>query len=136
MQYAVTAALHDGEVVLKTFEDAAVRREAIQSFLPKVSVTEGPPPLYPRLAELTVYLKDGAVLERRVEKLRGSKEHPLTDQELIVKGADCCSFGKLNISAAALAQTCFTLDQHPLSALLNAINAGVKASQSAVPKAA
>ena len=136
MQYAVTAALHDGEVVLKTFEDAAVKREAIQSFLPKVTVTEGPPPLYPRWAELTVYLKDGAVLKRRVEKLRGSKEQPLTDQELIVKGADCCSFGKLNISAAALAQTCFTLDQHPLSALLNAINAGVKASQSAVPKAA
>ena len=36
MQYAVAAALHDGEVVLKTFEDAAVQRAAIQAFLPKV----------------------------------------------------------------------------------------------------
>lgn len=108
-------------MVLKTFEDAAVQRGAIQAFLPKVSVTEGTPPLYPRWAELTVYLKDGTVLKRRVEKLRGSQEHPLTDAELIVKGADCCRFGNLNISSAELAQTCFTLDQQPLTALLKSL---------------
>lgn len=129
MQYAVAAALHDGEVVLKTFEDAAVQRAAIQAFLPKVSVTEGAPPLYPRWAELTVYLKDGTVLKRRVEKLRGSKEHPLTDAELIVKGADCCSFGHFNTSAAELAQTCFTLDQQPLTVLLKSLTTAVQASK-------
>ena len=129
MQYAVAAALHDGEVVLKTFEDAAVQRSAIQAFLPKVSVTEGAPPLYPRWAELTVYLKDGTVLKRRVEKLRGSKEHPLTDAELIVKGADCCSFGHFNTSAAELAQTCFTLDQQPLTVLLKSLTTAVQASK-------
>ena len=125
MQYAVTAALHDGEVVLKTFEDAAVQRPSIQAFLPKVSVTEGPPPLYPRWAELTVHLRNGTVLTRRVEKLRGSKEYPLTDDELIAKGADCCSFGGLNISAQALAHTCFTLEQQPLSVLLAALARGL-----------
>ena len=129
MQYAVAAALHDGEVVLKTFEDAAVQRAAIQAFLPKVSVTEGAPPLYPRWAELTVYLKDGTVLKRRVEKLRGSKEHPLTDAELIVKGADCCSLGHFNTSAAELAQTCFTLDQQPLTVLLKSLTTAVQASK-------
>ena len=136
MQYAVTAALHDGEVVLKTFEDSAVQRAAIQAFLPKVIVTEGAPPLYPRWAELTVHLKDGTMLKRRVEKLRGSKEHPLTDEELIVKGADCCSFGNLNISAAALAQTCFTLDQHPLNALLQSLTTAASTSTSGAKKAA
>ncbi len=135
MQYAVTAALHDGAVVLKTFEDAAVQRAAIQAFLPKVNVTEGAPPLYPRWAELTVHLKDGTMLKRRVEKLRGSKEHPLTDAELIIKGADCCSFGQLNISAAELANTCFTLDQQPLGVLLKAL-AGAALSSNASPKMA
>jgi 2-methylcitrate dehydratase PrpD len=129
MQYAVTAALFDGEVVLKTFEDAAVQRVDIQDFLPKVSVTEGAPPLYPRWAELTVYLKDGSILKRRVEKLRGSKEHPLTDADLIIKGSDCCSFGGLNISAADLAQTCFRLDEQPLSVLLESLTRAASASQ-------
>ena len=121
---------------LQTFEDAAVQRAAIQAFLPKVSVTEGAPPLYPRWAELTVYLKDGTVLKRRVEKLRGSQEHPLTDAELIVKGADCCSFGHFNISAAELAQTCFTLDQQPLDALLRTLAGAALASQASSKKAA
>ena len=136
MQYAVTAALHDGAVVLKTFEDAAVQRAAIQAFLPKVNVTEGAPPLYPRWAELTVHLKDGTVLKRRVEKLRGSKEHPLTDAELIIKGADCCSFGQLNISAAELANTCFTLDQQPLGALLQALASAALSSNASSKMAA
>jgi 2-methylcitrate dehydratase PrpD len=136
MQYAVTAALHDGEVVLKTFEDSAVQRADIQAFLPKVSVIEGAPPLYPRWAELAVHLKDGTVLKRRVEKLRGSKEHPLTDAELIVKGADCCHFGGLKISAAELAQTCFTLDQHPLSVLLKTLTTAALASDPSAKKAA
>jgi 2-methylcitrate dehydratase PrpD len=136
MQYAVTAALHDGEVVLKTFEDAAVQRAAIQAFLPKVIVTEGAPPLYPRWAELTVHLKNGTVLKRRVEKLRGSKEHPLTDAELIVKGVDCCSFGGLKISAAELAQTCFALNQQPLSVLLNALASAALSSGTGSKKVA
>jgi hypothetical protein len=123
-------------VVLKTFEDAAVQRAAIQAFLPYVNVTEGAPPLYPRWAELTVHLKDGTVLKRRVEKLRGSKEHPLTDAELIVKGIDCCSFGGLSISAAELAQTCFTLDDQPLNVLLKTLTSAALASDTSAKKAA
>jgi 2-methylcitrate dehydratase PrpD len=136
MQYAVTAALHDGEVVLKTFEDAAVQRAVIQAFLPKVNVSEGAPPLFPRWAEIAVHLKDGAVHKRRIEKLRGSTEYPLTDAELIIKGADCCSFGHLNISATDLAQTCFTLDQQPLSVLLQALSGAALNSSASAEKAA
>ena len=76
------------------------------------------------------------MLKRRVEKLRGSQEHPLTDAELIVKGADCCSFGHFNISAAELAQTCFTLDQQPLDALLRTLAGAALASQASSKKAA
>ena len=53
-----------------------------------------------------------------------------------VKGADCCSFGHFNISAAELAQTCFTLDQQPLDALLRTLAGAALASQASSKKAA
>ncbi len=109
MQYAVAAALHDGKVTLGSFEDAAVRRPAIQAFFPRVTVREADPPLFPRWTELTVRLRSGEAISRRVELLRGSAKSPLSDGELIEKAADCCAYSGLPVSAEALAVTCFNL---------------------------
>jgi hypothetical protein len=54
----------------------------------------------------------------------------------MIKGADCCSFGGLNISAADLANTCFTLDQQPLGVLLKTLTGAALASQASSKKAA
>jgi 2-methylcitrate dehydratase PrpD len=109
MQYAVTAALHDGGVTLRSFEDAAVRRPAIQAFLPNVTTREADPPMFPRWTELTVRLRNGDAITRRVERLRGSAENPLRDAELIEKAADCFAYSGLPVSAEALAAACFNL---------------------------
>jgi 2-methylcitrate dehydratase PrpD len=89
LQYAVAAALADGSVGLPAFEDAAVQRPAIQAFLPMVTKREGSGALNPRYADITVRLKDGRSLHRRVEALRGGPSLPLSDAELAAKLGDC-----------------------------------------------
>lgn len=118
MQYAVTAALLDGEVLLSSFEDAAVQRPIVQSFLSKVHVTEGDPPMFPRWAHINIRLRDGRNIEKRIEHLRGSTQYPLADEALVEKGKDCCAYGGGHVSATDLADRCFALDQLPVSALI------------------
>jgi 2-methylcitrate dehydratase PrpD len=118
MEYAVAAALHDGWVRLASFEDAAVQRPVIQAFLPKVTVTEATPPMFPRWTELAIHLRNGSVLSSRIERLRGSAEFPLSDAELIQKGADCCAFAGAPMSADALAKLCFSIDDMPVRQLM------------------
>jgi 2-methylcitrate dehydratase PrpD len=118
MHYAVAAALHDGAVRLATFEDHAVQRPAIQGFFERVHLSQGEPPMFPRWAELTVHLKSGETIRKRVENLRGSAQFPLTDSELIAKGADCHAYGKLAVDAAELARACFGADDAPLAHVL------------------
>lgn len=101
MQYAVAAALADGDVRLSTFEDAAVRRPEIQAFLGKVRKTQAEGALLPRWTELTLHMKDGTRLTQRVETLRGSAGLPLTDGELTRKVEDCCTFAAARANGPA-----------------------------------
>jgi len=121
MQYAVTAALLDGAVFLSSFEDRAVQRLEVQAFLPKVRVSEGAPPMFPRWAQVRLLLSDGRVLEKRIDTLRGSTECPLSDEALIEKGVDCCAYGQVDISASALAKSCFAIDQLSVRALMDVL---------------
>lgn len=121
MQYAVTAALLDGAVLLSSFEDAAVQRAEVQEFLPKVRVSEGAPPMFPRWAQVRIFLTDGRLIEKRIDKLRGSTEYPLSDEALIEKGVDCCFYGQVDISASELAQSCFDIDQLSVKALIDVL---------------
>lgn len=120
MQYAVAAALHDGHVSLASFEDAAVQRPALQAFFEKVHVSEGDPPMFPRWAEIAIRLRDGRLLPLRIDRLRGSAELPLTDAELVRKGADCCAYGGSSVSAETLATLCFAMDTSSVAALMEA----------------
>ncbi len=125
MQYAVVAALLDRKVSLTSFEDSAVQRPEVQAFLPRVTVREGAPPMFPRWASLRIMLCNGQVLTKRIDQLRGSKELPLTDTELVSKGADCCAYGRPSVDAAKLAQACFSLPQQKLSTVLTALRVSV-----------
>jgi 2-methylcitrate dehydratase PrpD len=130
MQYAVTAALLDGAVLLSSFEDQAVERPSVQAFMSKVHVSEGLPPMFPRWAEIRIQLTDGQTIHKRVERLRGSTELPLSDEALIEKGLDCCRYGEHFVSARDLASSCFALDHLPVSALI-----AVLTGQEALPYA-
>lgn len=93
LQYAVAAALADGEVTLRSFTDEGVRRPAVQAFFPKVTGTEAAGGLLPRWVEITVTLRDGRCLMRRVDTLRGSANEPLSDAALAEKVNDCFAWG-------------------------------------------
>lgn len=94
IQYAMAAALKDGDVRLSSFTDAAVQRPDIQAFMPTVRVSEADGGVLPRWAEITLTLKDGRQFKRRADQLRGSADLPLRDDELIAKAQDCFGFGK------------------------------------------
>ena len=103
LEYAVAAALLDGQIGLATFKDENVQRTAIQKFLPFVQGRSAQgESIMPRWAFLGVYLRDGKRLERRIDALRGSASVPLTDEELMTKAADCCAWAGLRVDPGAL----------------------------------
>lgn len=93
IEYAMIAALQDGEVTLSSFEDAAVQRSIVQERLGDVVVIESAGAVMPRWAEVTLVLRDGRALARRADQLRGSAELPLSDDELRRKAVDCFAHG-------------------------------------------
>ncbi|WP_324275553.1 hypothetical protein [Blastococcus brunescens] len=118
MQFAVAAALLDGEVKLRSFDDEQVRRPQIQQFLPRVTPTEDDGPAFPRFAEVTVHLTDGRTVHRRTEVLRGSAETPLTDDELLEKVADCFGRGGLGVRTSTFADAVFGWADQPVRSVL------------------
>lgn len=101
MEYAMTAALADGTLRLASFDDAAVRRPTIQTFLPCVTADEAEGELLPRWAEVSLQLKDGRALSLRRQALRGGAEDPLSNAELLAKAADCFVHGGGAVTGAA-----------------------------------
>ncbi|WP_338664792.1 MmgE/PrpD family protein [Pararoseomonas sp. SCSIO 73927] len=93
MEFAMAAALADGALRLASFKDAAVRRPALQAFLPNVTADEARGALLPRWAEVTLRLKDGRTLSTRRDALRGGIEDPLSEGDLLAKSADCFAHG-------------------------------------------
>jgi 2-methylcitrate dehydratase PrpD len=110
MQYAVAAALQDGAIGLSSFEDAAVRRPAIQTFLGRVEAREESGEPIPRWNAIRLYTKAGAVLEKRVTTLRGSAQLPLSRDELLAKARDCFGFGGYPAGADAFCDAAHALD--------------------------
>jgi 2-methylcitrate dehydratase PrpD len=89
-QYAVTAALVYRKATLEQFTDEGVRDSRAQAMIQKVQVIVHPeiekdaPP-----AVVTVRLKDGRELTRRVDIATGSPEKPMSLSQLIEKYEGC-----------------------------------------------
>ena len=121
MEYAVAAALADGHVGLASFSDEAVKRPALQAFLPKVFASEASGnAVFPRWTEIRLELHDNSVLLRRVDVLRGSAQEPLSEQALRVKVADCLAWSKSPLIAAHLCDMALDLRHTTVRSLLNA----------------
>jgi 2-methylcitrate dehydratase PrpD len=101
LQYAIAAALADGGVRLASFTDEAVRRPEVQAFFERIAATQAAGSATPRWAEVTLSLFDGRRLTRRVDGLRGSHQHPVSDAELIAKLDDCIRWGATRPSGSA-----------------------------------
>lgn len=122
MQYAVAAALADGAVRLASFEDAAVRRPEVAAFMPRVRTHEASEGgLLPRYAQIAMRLTDGRTLRHRVETQHGAAEDPLSDDELVAKGADCLAHAGRRLDARALFDTAHRMSTSPARSLLDAL---------------
>ncbi len=96
MPYCLSVALLEGSVGLTDFTDERARRADVQEFMPKVRMFVHPEQttrecLPTRFSEVTITLKDGRVLERRVSQAKGQPKNPLTDAQLEAKFRDCAA---------------------------------------------
>lgn len=90
MRYVVAAALIDGEIAIGTFTDDMVRRRKMQDLLDVIRVTEADVDSgEDHWAEVSLTLKSGAVVTRRVDIPRGSPERPLALAEIQQKFTMC-----------------------------------------------
>ena len=79
---------------MSDFDPAAVHREAVRNFFPRVSMEALPEGPGPRSAgfqpeTVTVELTDGRTVARTIHDVRGSPARPLTEIELLEKFDSC-----------------------------------------------
>jgi 2-methylcitrate dehydratase PrpD len=91
MEYCVAAAVLDGAVRLRTFDDDQVRRPEAQDLLRRVEVAYLPKEeaWSSPSTRVTVRLRDGGPLVAEVTRERGSPGDPLSWDELVAKYRDC-----------------------------------------------
>lgn len=106
LPYAMAAAILDGHVSLPSFTDEAVQRPAIKRLQEMVVAEETPGSINPRWARVTVDLRDGRQVSRRVETLRGSRQQPLSDEGLCAKLHDCLSWGGFTAKGEDILDAC------------------------------
>jgi 2-methylcitrate dehydratase PrpD len=96
MPYCVSVALLDRTVGLAQFADQRVGRDDVQAFMPRVRMVVHPAQttrdaLATRFSEVTITLKDGRRLQKRVTQAKGQPRNPLTEKELQMKFLDCAA---------------------------------------------
>jgi 2-methylcitrate dehydratase PrpD len=96
MAYCVAVALLDRSVGLAQFTDERVRRADVQALMPRVRMVIHPEQttrecLPTRFSEVTITLRDGRRLVRRVRHAKGQPQNPLTDGELTAKFRDAAT---------------------------------------------
>lgn len=106
--YAVLAGLADGRVDFASFTDAAVLRPQIQARLAAVAVVEDTAPpgqgaeVGAAPVTVTLALASGAEVSRTVVASPGSRQDPLTGEQLRAKWADCLRRARPGLTAATL----------------------------------
>ena len=96
MAYCVAVALLDRSVGLAQFTDDRVRRADVQALMPRIRMVIHPEQttrdcLPTRFSEVTLTLRDGRRLVRRVRHAKGQPQNPLTDAELTAKFRDAAT---------------------------------------------
>lgn len=119
LEYAMVAALLDGQVTLASFTDAAVQRPAAQAALARVSGrSSSDGQVFPRWTTLELKLRDGRWLSHRVDSLRGSATLPLSAAELRTKFDDCLAWGRATADAGTVFARAMRLDDCSVRELL------------------
>jgi 2-methylcitrate dehydratase PrpD len=94
LEYCLAAAVVDGEVTLRQFDDAMVQRPELQRLMSRMRVDAHPDVnanTKDLLSELTVTLADGRRLSGRGSAPRGDASRPLTPREVRHKYEQCAT---------------------------------------------
>ncbi|WP_312793897.1 MmgE/PrpD family protein [Tianweitania sp.] len=96
--FCVAVGFLDGAAGLKQFTDARVAETAVRALAAKVLYEIDPNDAYPRnfTGRIRARLKDGRVIEVRKPHMRGGKNEPLSDEELLSKFNANVAFGNVH----------------------------------------
>lgn len=96
LPYCIAVAIAKGNVLPSDFESEALKDPLVLDLIKKIKVVANPEidSLFPRVkrAICTITTKDGDLHKKQEDFAKGSKERPLTDEELISKfRSNACS---------------------------------------------
>lgn len=112
IQYCVANALLRKKCKLRHFDESMVRDPDLKDLIEKIH----PYPItnVEKLDDLgsvmEIKMKDGSVYNKTVFSPRGSKENPLSKEELMEKFQDCASYGGKRLSQASVQRIISTID--------------------------
>ncbi|HEX6435754.1 MAG TPA: MmgE/PrpD family protein [Candidatus Binatia bacterium] len=93
MPYLLARAIIDGRLFLDAFTDSAVKDKNVLRLAEKIQMhleaDLKPTALGSRPCKVTIRLRDGRSFSRQIDYAKGSREAPMTDDELKQKFADC-----------------------------------------------
>jgi 2-methylcitrate dehydratase PrpD len=107
--HSAAVAIIDGRGGEPQYSDEKVRDADVVALRDRVTA-EIDPAMPPDAVTVTVTLKDGRVLQKRVDHAIGSVARPMTDRDLEVKFTDLVAPVQGEAGAAALLRACWTLE--------------------------
>jgi 2-methylcitrate dehydratase PrpD len=108
--HSCAVAILDGAAAEAQYSDARVADPVVIA-LRELVTAEVDPSLKEDAAHVRIRLKDGSVLERRVEHALGSRERPMSDGDLEAKFRSQCAAVLDRSGIDALLAACWALDQ-------------------------
>jgi 2-methylcitrate dehydratase PrpD len=99
VSYAVAVALTRGRVDLDDFTDAAVADPAVGALARRIEARVDPGLPEKAFVPVTtrVHLRSGQVIERRVERLLGTPEQPVSEADLLAKFWHCAGYAAVPV---------------------------------------
>jgi 2-methylcitrate dehydratase PrpD len=119
--HAVAVAMVEGAGGEKQFSDRAVKSPAVLALRDRVRPTVDPA-IRPEQVVMTVVLKDGRTLTRRIDHAVGSLENPMSDQALETKFGDLADGVLPAPQARKLMELCWNVEK--LSSAADLVRAG------------
>lgn len=109
-QHAVAVALARGSAGLADFSDASVADPALRALRAQVMLIDDPR-LAVEAAQITLVLRSGRTVSRRVDAPRGGPAAPLSDVELSAKLRELAAYGASGIAVQPLLDALWGLEQ-------------------------